>query len=185
MIEKHLTTEKLNQYVDNRLDDVEAYEVRVHLKECQACRLSHQSLAKIDASLRAMPIERVHADFTHSVLATLNLSAEASFFFRIVERLPYVFGLLIVIGVMLSVFIGTEVITLQQAAETETRLVGVRNVLDGGLTATVAYINTLGMKYFSFLYSSGTARLVLMSSASVGLLFLLDRFLKRRFLTHA
>jgi hypothetical protein len=132
-----------------------------------------------------VPLEHVRTDFTRNVLAALSISPQTSVFFRIVEHLPYVFGLMIVVGVMLAAFVGTGVITLQQAAETETRLDRVWNSVDTALTVTATFINSVGLKYFSFLYSSGTARLVLMSVVSVGLLFLLDRFLKRRFLTHA
>jgi anti-sigma factor RsiW len=183
MIGKHLTMDRLNQYVDNRLDAIEASEVLVHLKECRACLRTHESLAKVDASLRVLPLEHVHADFTRNVLTALSISPQTSVFFRIVEHLPYVFGLMIVIGVMLAAFIGTGVIPLNPSTETETRLDRAWNALDHSLTATVTVMNSVGQKYFSFLYSSGTMRLVLMSVVSVGLMFLLDRFLGRRFLT--
>ncbi len=180
MNDRHLTMEELNLLIDDAASAGDKSIIRLHLGGCSKCRALHQSLERIDSAVRRISLERVSREFTHNVLASLNIVPKTPFLFRVVENLPYVFALMIVVGLMLSVFVATGVIGPEQRQETQTTVTQISNAVAGGLSALVGNFNDVMRTYFPFLYGGEAVKLMLMAGVAVAALAMFDRLLRKR-----
>lgn len=180
MRSEHLTNEELQLFVDGTLPASEMSSTRLHIQTCARCRIAHESLLRLDASLRSLRVEQLGADFTRSVLANLNIIPQSSFLFSVVENLGYVFGLMIVLGIMLTAFILTGVIDQQQVSQTQS-IVGSASSAIGGKMNSMIDALTIGLQsYLPFVFGGGSLKIAVMGTLVIGMLAVVDKIVRRR-----
>jgi anti-sigma factor RsiW len=105
----HVSREVIQAFLDGRLDPETLRLVSDHLTVCRECRWESKGLQALDRALRQMPLERTGAAFTATVMRRLGLSPEGKRVGSLAENLAYLAGLLIVLGLMVTVFLLTGV----------------------------------------------------------------------------
>jgi anti-sigma factor RsiW len=175
MTEQHISAEDLQAYVDRTLGDERSQAILSHLRGCPRCRQSMESMRRMDAALRLMPIEQAGAAFTASVMHSLGLAGSPKKKVALVENLAYVFALMIVLGVMLSVFLWTGVIKtadLTQGQSTIQEYVGAGTTMVAG---AVGVLQRWLLEFFPFAFGNGAFRIFLAVLGVTLLLALVDR----------
>lgn len=181
MTNAHLTNEQLQLLVDSALSPDETAIAKEHLQSCRQCNAGFVSLSNVHSVLRVLPLEKPSSNFTHSVLMRLNIAPKTSILFRIVENLAYVFGLMIVLGIMLTVFLVTGVISKGQVVETQSTMSNAGRIVGQQLETMTSWLTAFLQTYLPFMFGSGSMRIALMSLVAIAMLAVFDRFLKRRF----
>ncbi len=179
---EHLTNEQLQSVIDGMLPRDEATSVTAHLGICQRCRNASAALQRLDATLKNLPATDLGADFTRNVLTRLDIVQKSSVLFRVVENLSYVFGMMLVLGVMLAVFVLTGVIDSSQVSNTQTWLNNAGSAVGETTSHVVALFAAALQSYLPFIFGNGNLKIAVMGTAAVGMLVVLDKFLKRRML---
>ncbi len=182
MSSEHLTNEQLQSYVDGTLVRDESALVATHLRICLRCRNAAGSLEKLDATLKSLPSGNLGSDFTRNVLMRLDIAPKSSSLFGLVENLAYVFGMMIVLGITLVVFVLTGVIDSAQVTNTQTWLNTAGNIVGGQTSVFLTSFSRVLESYLPFIFGNGNLKIAVMGTASMGMLVLLDKFLKRRML---
>ena len=54
----HCTFDQLQARIDGRLDEREALDLEVHLRECVRCRKAADGWLRLDREMRRLPLER-------------------------------------------------------------------------------------------------------------------------------
>ncbi|MBS4029561.1 MAG: hypothetical protein KGZ58_13110 [Ignavibacteriales bacterium] len=165
---KHLTFIQLNQYVDSEILSHQRKEVEDHLHECASCRTQVESLQSLDVFLRTeFPVETVSPNFTQRIMVAISQKP----LFSLVWKPLALFAV---------IFIVNAIIIFQPGASPEiqspvqpTHLVDIlKNYISTGV-----HIFSLGTsKYFSS-FKGGMVSNVLFIALSLGIGFLLDRFI--------
>lgn len=65
----------LQDYLDGTLEKRRSLSVFLHLRECEACRLEHETLSVVFSRLDALPTVEAPADFDAAVLASVPYAA--------------------------------------------------------------------------------------------------------------
>lgn len=182
MSSEHLTNEQLQSFVDGMLPPNEAASVTVHLRICSRCRNAAAALQRLDTTLRNLPIANLGGDFTRNVLTRLDIVPKSPMLFQVVENLAYVFGMMIVLGVMLAVFVLTGVVDSSQVSNTQTLLNNASDEVAEQTAHFVASFASALQSYLPFIFGNGNLKIAIMGTITVGMLVVLDRFLKRRIL---
>ncbi len=182
MSSEHLTNEQLQLFVDGMLPPEEAASVAGHLRICFRCRNASAALQKLDATLKSLPSGNLGSDFTRNVLMRLDIAPKSSRLFGVVENLAYVFGMMIVLGVMLAVFVLTGVVGSSQVSNTQTWLNNASDVFAGRTSHFVASFASALQSYLPFIFGNGNLKIAAMGTIAVGMLMVVDRFLKRKIL---
>lgn len=178
----HCTSERLNLLLDAKLAPGEEKEMRDHLSTCRQCRRAFENLSRVDVALRDLPLITTGAGFTRSVMDRILAGPKSSFAFRVLERMSYVFGLTIVLGIMIAAFVLSGV--FDQAGIEQTQ--GVASDVMGRAADTVA--NSIGVftawlvQYLPFAFGKGSMGVAFFAVAVVMMLAAVDRLVGRRIL---
>ncbi len=178
----HLTNEELQSFIDGTLVPDEAPSLAAHLQVCAHCRTAHQSLRRLDGAMKSLPAENLGSEFTRNILARLNIVPQPSILFRVVENLAYVFGMMIVLGVMIAVFVLTGIIDSSQVAQTQSAIGNITEAITGRTSHFMESFAMALQSYLPFLFGDGNLKIAATGTCVVGLLAVLDRFLKKRIL---
>lgn len=179
---EHLTNGQLQSLVDGMLPSSEAAAVTAHLRICSRCRNASAGLQRLDTTLRNLPTAKLGSDFTRNVLTRLDIVPKSPVLFRVVENFAYVFGMMLVLGVMLAVFVLTGVVDSSQVSDTQTWLNNVGDGVGEYTSHFVGMFSSLLQSYLPFIFGNGNFKIAIMGTIAVGMLMVLDRFLKRKIL---
>ncbi|MEK7248790.1 MAG: zf-HC2 domain-containing protein [Bacteroidota bacterium] len=182
MTNEHFSNEQLQLLVDDELPVSEAAAVKEHLRLCRRCNAVYVSLSKLDSALLNLPMEHLGSDFTRNVLTKLHIVPKIPFLFRVVENLAYVFGLMMVLGVMLAAFVLTGVISSEQISQTKSSVGETSGMIADKMNSIIDALTVSLQSYLPFVFGGGSLKIAAMGTFVVGMLALLDRFLKRRLL---
>ena len=75
---KHISTNQIQAYLDQGLDQTEGQEVKTHLDQCPACREELSRLEIIFARLKNLPPLELEKDLSFAVLAQLREESKLS-----------------------------------------------------------------------------------------------------------
>jgi anti-sigma factor RsiW len=176
----HFEAEQFNLLLDGRLPEAEVEFMRAHLEHCGKCRLVYANLKRVDLALRNMPVVETRAGFTRSVMDGILGKSGSSFAFRMFERLSYVFGLLIVLGIMVTSFILTGVFDASQVGQTTTVASEFAGHVGDNLLATVNGLTAWLVQYLPFAFGKGSISVAFFGVAVVLMLAAVDRVVGRR-----
>jgi hypothetical protein len=141
------------------------------------------SLSRMDAELRRMPLEPASAAFTASVMHSLGLAGSPKKKFTYVENLAYVFALLIVLGAMLGVFLWTGVIKTADLTQGQSII---QESVGAGTTMVAGAIGVLQrwlLEFFPFAFGNSAFGIFFAAVGVTLLLALVDRA-AGRYLAH-
>ena len=114
----HYTAEQFNVLLDGRMAAHDRQQMQDHLSACKECRSVFDSLSRIDAALRELPQVQTREDFTRSVMDRILAKKASPLAFRLLEKLPYIIGLVMVLGIMVASFIISGVFDKSQLGQT-------------------------------------------------------------------
>ncbi len=178
MNNRHCTPDELNALVDGRMESSPAAELRQHIAGCTACRRALDILEGLDASLRALPLEKA----PESIEAALQkeLAVRPSLLFRILSNAGYDYGVMVVVGIMLWVFLSTGVLETskiqQQGAAAGAMANAVGETAARGFDAFSAVLT----QYIPFAFSPGSKAIVMMIAVALLFLVAMDRLVGRK-----
>lgn len=178
---EHVANDLLQMFVDNALEEGERGAVERHLSACVRCREIFNELRLLDQTFREAPVERLDTSFTRNVLSALNIVPKTPFWFRAIEHLAYVFGLMIVLGVMLTAFLITGVVKTEDVTEAQSFLNNASSAFGEQMKFLTTGLTEGVQQYLPFLFAHGSFKIALMGTVVIGMLALLDRVLKRRY----
>ena len=107
----HISLEDLQALADGALGGTEEASARAHVRTCPRCSQILKRFEAFDRSMRGLPLERAPESLTRSVMRGIGIAPGTSLFVRAVGVLPYLFGLLVVLAVMLTVYVSTGVVS--------------------------------------------------------------------------
>jgi anti-sigma factor RsiW len=175
-------SDRIHEYLDGRMSSGDSAAFESHLDECEQCRSVLNDLRQIDASLRAIPLEKTGNTFTRSVMEQLGIAPGTTVAFRVLEWVAYVFGLLVILALSLTVLVLTGAMKPEQiaegqsaAADSAVRMGELVSSLADGLTGTL-------VQYFPFLFTNGSSTIALGVVLLVLALVAVDRLVMRRML---
>lgn len=180
MTSEHLTNEQFQMLIDDEVPVGDVRELRAHLRSCNRCTSTYNGWMGFDRMFSAMADESVNSDFTRNVLVKLNILPKESALFRVVENLGYVFGLMIVLGVMLSVFIITGVVRKDQLLQTKSVIGETVSQLTSQMDSGFGTLAAALQKYLPFVFGNESLKIVVMGAVIVGMLALVDRVMRGR-----
>jgi len=183
--EPHCTTEQINALIDRTLSGNEKETVENHIAECAGCSQALSMIRRIDLSVKSLPIERVRGDFTREVLAVLHLAPKSPLLFRLLEKGAYLFGLFIVLGVMLTVFVASGLVDSREVSRGEIIFRQVMSDAGGMMSSVMAGLSGLLAQYLPFMFDKGNISIVAAVIVVLGVLALADKVLGRRFVHRA
>ena len=178
----HCTSEQLNLLLDAGLAPAEEKDIRDHLSICSQCSRAFESLSRVDSALRDLPLITTGVGFTRSVMDRILAGPKSSFAFRVLERMSYVFGLMIVLGIMIAAFVLSGAFDQAEIEQTQ----GVASEVMGKAADTVA--NSIGVftawlvRYLPFAFGKGSMGVAFFAVAIVMMLAAVDRFVGRKIL---
>lgn len=176
----HYTSEQLNMFLDGRMAEGDRRRMQDHLSTCTRCRSAFDTLSRIDAALRRLPLAGVGPDFTRSVMDRVLATQRPSFAFRLLEKLPYIFGLLVVLGIMVASFVLTGVFDgsqLEQGRSVATSVAGkAGEVLTGAAGMFTAWL----VRYFPFAFGKDSMGVAVFAAAVIAMLAAVDRVVTRK-----
>jgi len=114
MIDTHITTVLLLEYVDGTLNPNDRKRIEEHLRACTQCRILEHDFRQLDGSLRALPTSQARAAVTTTVMARILSSGSETFSYRLLKGLAYIVAMSIVLAVMGVIFSLTGVISMDQ-----------------------------------------------------------------------
>lgn len=178
----HYTLEQFNLLLDGRATMEEAQRMREHIADCSGCRSAFDRLADVDALLHKLPILETRPDFTRLLMDRILLPPKSSFAFRLLEKLPYLFGLLIVLGTMVVAFAVTGVFDTPQFDQTKTVAGGMADRAGEILATAMGTFNSWLVQYVPFAFGKGSMSVAFFAVAIVVMLAAVDKFVGRRLL---
>jgi anti-sigma factor RsiW len=116
---EHVTRENLLLYVDGELGQADRKGVEAHLRICPLCARAASGMERIGEGMRRIPLERTSAGFTASVLRELGLVSRPRLRLRAIEAAGALVAMVVVVGVLLSVFFATGVLKQDQVTEVQ------------------------------------------------------------------
>ncbi len=178
--EQHCTMEELYLLIDGGLNAETASQMRKHLRECLVCAGNYNSALKVHSVAKRLPLESASADLTQRVLSTLGIAPKSSFLFRLLEKSAYIFGLILVLGVMATVFILTGVVEMQQIQAGVSPAQKVFSQTGSAIAGGVGWFSQILKEYLPFAFSSATMAISVFTAIVVSMLAIADRFVGRK-----
>jgi len=178
--EMHYSTEQFNLLLDGRLDEAEAETMRNHLAHCVACHSALSSLERLDLAVRNIPVLEVHERFTSSVMEGILRRSVSPLAFRVFEKLSYVFGLLIVLGIMITSFIVTGVVETRHVDQTKDVAAQLAGQVGHGLSVSLNGFTAWLIQYLPFAFGKGSISVAFFAVAVLLMLAVVDRVIGRR-----
>jgi hypothetical protein len=115
-------------------------------------------------------------------MAKLGIVPKTPWLFRFVENLAYLFGLMIVLGVMLAAFIFSGVISMERVLETPSTVGSITGAIGGALHMYGSSLAQALQRYLPFVFGRGSLQVVIMVMLALGMLAVVDKLVKRRML---
>jgi predicted anti-sigma-YlaC factor YlaD len=178
----HLARKDLLLYVDAELPVDERRLIETHLAACPSCANVAAGMVRVGKAVRNIPVEGTSAGFTATVLHELGLASSSRRRFRLLESAGALVAMVVVAGVLLSVFLATGVLKEEQVTATQS-VAGL--VLGMGRDAFVAGMNTISgtmASYLTFDFGKNAVEISLSALVVLALLAIVDRFAGRRVL---
>jgi len=97
MSQNHCTPEVLHLLVDGELSPADERAARAHVAGCARCASQLLSLQRLDAAMRALPLEAVSGGFTASVMSALDPVLPVSRALRFLSWMAFQAGLLVLL----------------------------------------------------------------------------------------
>ncbi|GEM_PF-1134762 len=173
--EQHCTMEELYLLIDGALSTDVASQVRQHVRECSVCGDVYKTALRVDSGVKRLPVEAASADMARRVLSTLGIVPKSPFLFRLLEKSAYIFGLLIVLAIMATVFILTGVVEMSQlqagVSPAQNALVKSGAAIAGG----VGWFTQVLKDYLPFAFSSSTMAISVFTAVVVSMLAIADK----------
>lgn len=174
---EHLGDGLLEELADDLIADDARADAERHLAVCPRCAARLWAVRRMDAALRALPLERAPQGFTRSLLRQLEEKGPARAL-TLAGWFSGILGLLVVCSVLLAVFVSTGAISPGETA-------GQQGVLGQywaqGWDALSILLGPAGKWMNQHLPASSTMTMMVLTLAVLGGLGLLDRVLGRRF----
>jgi anti-sigma factor RsiW len=181
MSNQHVDNERLQLLLDGRLGTNERVTIDLHLQNCSSCRQAFHNLSALDASLKVLPVERASVEITRAVMTKISISPGEPFLYRVVEHLAYVFGMILVLGIMLAAFLVTGVLNKTRLVETHSTAQNVGRILSDQVDGVAGGLTSFMQTYMPFVFGNGNMKIAVMSALAISLLVVFDRVLHRRF----
>jgi Putative zinc-finger len=178
--ELHCSLEQLNLLLDNQLSETEATSIQDHLAHCPTCHLAFGNLQHLDSTLKGLPVLEVKPGFTKSVMGSILGRGGSAVAFRLFEKLSYAFGLLIVLGVMVTSFIVTGAFDGTPVVNTGSVASGVAAHLGHRLSELVNQFTVWLVQYLPFAFGKGSVSVAFFAAMVLLMLAAVDRMVGRR-----
>lgn len=178
----HYSLEQFNMMLDGRTARDEAHRMQEHLNACSECRSAYERLVDVDALLHRLPVSKTTPGFTDSVMGRILAAPQSSLAFRLVEKLPHLFGLLIVLSIMIVAFVVTDVFDTTQLDQTKTAAGVIAEKIGLGVATAMASFSGLLAQYLPFAFGQGSMTVAFFVVAIVIMLAVVDRLVGRRLL---
>ena len=176
----HYTLEQFNIFLDGRMAEGDRQGMQEHLAVCTRCRSALDNLTRIDAALRGLPVAQVRPDFTRSVMDRILATQRPSFVFRMLEKLPYVFGLLVVLGVMVASFVLTGVFDGSQLDQGGSVATGLAGKAGEVLTGVTGMFTVWLVRYLPFAFGKDSMGVAVFAVAVIVMLAAVDRAVAKK-----
>jgi len=181
-ISLHYSSEQFNMLLDGRATAEETQRMREHLVGCSDCRSAFERLADVDVLLHKLSILETRPDFTRLLMDQILVAPKASFAFRLLEKLPYLFGLLIVLSTMIVAFVVTGVFDVTQFDQTRTAAGGIAGRMGESLATAMGSFSAWLVQYVPFAFGKGSMSVAFFTVAIVVMLAAVDRLVGKRVL---
>ena len=179
---RHLSPTQLETYLDGAVSSSEHAVIEQHLAACEGCRRAFNLARHVDNTLRTLPQERVEREFTGTVLQVLHLVPRTSLGFRILENIAYVFGLMIVITVMLTVFTVAGVIEWGELLAVPGAAGNTVSAVSAGISGVIDSFAHFVRTYAPFLFAKDGRAIIASMLGVAALIALVDYLLGKRIL---
>jgi predicted anti-sigma-YlaC factor YlaD len=176
----HCTTEQFNVLLDGRVIGAEEKDIRDHISVCTECRLAFENLERIDTALCGLPVMETRPDFTRSLMERMLAAPKSPFLFRLLEKISYIFGLFIVLGIMIGAFILSGVFEAPQIERTKSVATGMVDKAGEGLASSIGAFTSMLVQYIPFAFGKGSMGVAFFAVAIVIMLAFVDRLLGRK-----
>ena len=176
----HYSAEEFNLLLDGQLDSNEARRLEEHIRTCGQCRRAWEELGKIDAAMRHLPLVETRPEFTRSVVDRLLVAPRPSLLFRLLEKASYVFGLLIVLGLMIAAFVLTGVFKGTEIEQTKSVVNTITATAGDELSAALSAFNGWLVRYIPFAFNKGSISVAFFALVALVTLAAIDRLVGRR-----
>lgn len=178
----HYTFEQLNLLLDKKLTEAERADMQQHFFSCNACRHAFEGLARIDGALKGLPQIETSPDFTRRVMNLVLVKPPVPHAFRVLEKMSYVFGMLIVLGVLIAAFVVTGAFDASQVDQTKALASGIVENIGNGISSGVGRFTALLVQYLPFTFGKGSIGVACFAVVVVAMLAAVDRVVGRRVL---
>jgi anti-sigma factor RsiW len=176
----HISSTQLDAYLDGTVSRADRLLIEQHLGACNVCKSAYDGAVQIEEAMRTLPQERVGRTFTRAVLQSLRLVPQTSLAFRLLEKIAYLFGFMIVVTVMLTVFTATGVIQWGEISEAHSAAgkaaSGLLPAVSAGADAVAHFVQT----FLPFAFPKTGGGIVLAAVAAAALIALVDVVLGKR-----
>jgi predicted anti-sigma-YlaC factor YlaD len=176
----HFTSEQFNLLLDGRLSGGEEKTIRDHLSGCNDCRRAFENLERIDSALKDLPVVETGPDFARLLMDRILAPAKSPLMFRLLEKMSYVFGLLIVLGIMIAAFVLSGVLETTQIDETKSIATGIADKAGESLASSIGTFTTWLVQYVPFAFGKGSMSVAFFAVTIVMMLAVVDRLVGRR-----
>jgi anti-sigma factor RsiW len=185
MSRNHIAREELHLYVDGELPSGDRARVEAHCRECSSCALAAGEMERIGKAVRRIPPERTSAGFTASVLHELGLAPSPRRSFRGLESAGALVAMVVVVGVLLSVFYATGVLKQGQVVETQSAIEVFAEKGGDAIAAGVNAVSGWVAAYLPFAFGKGVLGISITAVAVLAHLAVIDRFAGRKLVHRA
>jgi len=176
----HFTSEQFNLLLDGRLTGGEKKSMREHFYVCTECRLAFENLARIDSTLEGLPVVETRPDFTRLLMDRILAAPKSPLLFRLLEKMSYVFGLFIVLGIMIGAFILSGVFEAPRIEQTKNVATGIVDKAGEGLASSIGAFTSLLVQYIPFAFGKGSMSVAFFAVTIVIMLAFVDRLVGRK-----
>ncbi len=176
----HYSAEQFNLLLDGRVPSDEAKAMNDHISGCRECRRMWKDLGTIDAALGQVPLLQARPDFTRSVIDRILIAPKPPFVFRLLENASYLFGLLIVLGIMAAAFVVTGVFTNTEIEQTKNVMSTVASSAGESLATSLGTFNSWLVEYLPFAFGKGSMGIAFFAVLVMIMLAAIDHVVGRR-----
>ena len=166
--------------LDGRLSGVEEKNMREHFFLCTECRVAFENLERLDSALEGLPVVETRPDFTRLLMDRILVAPKSPFLFRLLEKMSYVFGLLIILAIMIAAFILSGVFEAPQIEQTKSVAAGIVDKAGESLGTSIGTFTIWLVQYIPFAFGKGSMSMAFFAISIVIVLAAVDRLIGRR-----
>lgn len=176
----HYSTEQFNLLLDGRLTSDDARAMNEHISDCRECSRVWKDLGAIDAALGHLPLLEARADLARSVVHRILVAPKSPLVFRLLENASYLFGLLIVLGIMAAAFVVTGAFTNTEIEQTKNVMSTVASSAGESFAASLSAFNSWLAEYLPFAFAKGSMGIAFFAVVVMIMLAAIDHVVARR-----